>query len=234
VREAQPDAVIHLAAAGVSEPFLGIETAVRHNINGTINLLRACFESNRTCKKLITSRTPGELTNLNVYATSKAAVWNFCQMYVRTHQWPIIGSMVFQAYGPGQTHRSLVPAAIQAALAEQDFPMTAGAQAKDWIYISDVVDGFLATLDANLPNGSSVDLGAGRPVAVADVVTEIFRLVDGAGKPLIGALPSRPGEVQVQQADRVQTKAQTGWETAVSLSQGLQQTINAYAAQNKI
>lgn len=233
VREAAPDAVIHLAAAGVSEPFLGVETAVRHNLNGTVNLLRACFEATHTCKKLITSRTPGELTNLNVYATSKAAAWNFCQMYVRTHSWPIVGAMVFQAYGPGQTERSLVPAAIRAALAGQDFPMTEGKQAKDWIYIADVVDGFLATLDAQLPAGSSVDIGAGQPLSVADVVTTIYDLVNGEGKPLIGALPTRPGEVEVQQANRIKTSEQTGWETAVSLQNGLRQTIKQVSANSE-
>lgn len=227
VREAKPDAVIHLAAGGVSDPFLGVETAVRHNINGTINLLRACFETNHSVKKLVTSRTPGELTNLNVYATSKAAGWNFCQMYVRTHHWPIVGAMVFQAYGPGQTQRSLVPAAVQAAIAGDDFPMTEGKQAKDWIYISDVVDGFIATLKADLPFGTSVDLGSGQPTAVSEIVTQIYQLSNSTGKPLIGAIPSRPGEVQVQQADRNRTKELVGWETAVSLAVGLRRTIEA-------
>ncbi|MEM7331064.1 MAG: GDP-mannose 4,6-dehydratase [Chloroflexota bacterium] len=225
LREAQPDAVIHLAAAGVSDPFLGVETAVRHNLTGTVNLLRACFETNHSVKKIVVSRTPGELTHLNVYATSKLAAWNFCQMYVRTHQWPIIGAMIFQAFGHGQTTRSLVPSAIKAALSHQDFPMTEGKQAKDWIYISDVVDGLLATLHADIPAGTTIDLGSGQPTAVFEIVQKIYAISQSNGQPLIGAIPSRPGEVQIQQADSTRTEALTGWKTAVSLEQGLSQTI---------
>lgn len=225
IREAAPEAVLHLAAAGVSDPFLGVETAVRHNLNGTLNLLRACFESNHTVKKLVMSRTPGELTHLNVYATSKLAAWSFCQMYVHTHRWPIVGAMIYQAFGPGQSSRSLIPSAIEAALAGDDFPMTEGKQAKDWIYISDVVDGLLATLRSELPLGSSVDLGSGKATAVAEVVQTIYRLAESEGKPLIGALPTRPGEVEEQKADVTLTRELIGWETAVSLENGLHNSI---------
>src|SRR5690606_40491105 len=41
VAEAQPEAVFHLAAAGVTNPFLPLETALRHNQQGTLNLLRS-------------------------------------------------------------------------------------------------------------------------------------------------------------------------------------------------
>ena len=115
VAEAEPTHVIHLAAAGVTDPFLGLDTALRHNLNGTLNLIRACFEKRQGVQQLIVARTPGERTSMNVYAASKAAAWNFCEMYGRTHHWPIHGAMIYQAYGPGQSPRNLIPAAIAAA-----------------------------------------------------------------------------------------------------------------------
>jgi nucleoside-diphosphate-sugar epimerase len=130
IAQAAPTAVIHLAAAGVRDPFLPLNTALRHNLHGTLNLLHAAFESYRGVEQLIIGRTPGEISKMNVYAASKAAAWGFCEMYGRTHQWPIHGGMIFQAYGPGQSAQNLIPAAIHAALANQDFPMSSGAQPK--------------------------------------------------------------------------------------------------------
>ncbi len=222
VRQARPDRVIHLAAVGVSDPFLSPNTAISHNVTGTLNLLRACFESDGLdVEQLIVARTPGERTAMNVYAASKAAAWAFCQMYARTSQWPIHGAMIFQAYGPDQLPHLLIPAALQAALAGEDFPMTSGNQEKDWIYIDDVVNGFLAVLDSALPAGETVELGGGRAVSVRDVVEQIYRVVGRGGRPLFGALPGRPGEEPRQIADAARAAELTGWRAEVALAEGL-------------
>ena len=225
IREAEPTHVIHLAAAGATDPFLGLDTALRHNLNGTLNLIRACFEKTFTTEQLIMARTPGELSSMNVYAASKLSAWNFCEMYGRTQQWPIHGAMIFQAYGPTQTKRNIVPAAIRAAQANDDFPMTSGKQARDWLYESDVAAGFCAMLGKNLAPGTTIDLGSGVATSVADIITQIYDLVGGTAQPLIGRLPDRPGEAQLQIANVTRTKELIGWETAVSLQEGLKLTI---------
>ena len=227
IAEANPTHVIHLAAVGVTDPFLGLDTALRHNLNGTINLIRACFEKRQGVQQLIVARTPGERTNMNVYAASKAAAWNFCEMYGRTHHWPIHGAMIFQAYGPGQSPRNLIPAAIAAALGEQDFPMTSGTQQRDWLYIDDLVAGLWATLQAKLAPAETVELGSGQTSSVAQVVQQIYEIVGGAGRPLIGTLPNRPGEETVQFANAPQTRQQINWQATTPLRTGLAQTIQA-------
>lgn len=227
VRQANPDVVIHLAAAGVTDPFLGIDTAIRHNVNGTVNLARACFETHRSVEKLVVGRTPGEHTQMNVYAASKSAGWGFCQMFAQTHAWPIVGGMIFQAYGPGQPDRTLIPSAIGAALANQNFPMTAGTQQRDWIFVEDVAAGLMRLITSTLSPGETADLGTGVLTSVADVVQQIYALVDGSGTPQVGALPGRPGETAVQVANQTRTSQLLNWQPALSLTQGLKKTITA-------
>ena len=228
VATADPTHVIHLAAAGVTDPFLGLDTALRHNLNGTLNLIRACFEKRQSVQQLIVARTPGEQSNMNVYAASKAAAWNFCTMYGRTHQWPIHGAMIFQAYGPGQSPHSLIPAAIAAAQAGQDFPMTSGMQQRDWLYIDDLAAGLWAMLQAHLAPAETVELGSGTATSVAQLVQQIYEIIEGAGRPLPGALPSRPGEEIVQLANASQTRAQINWQAITPLPTGLTKTIQTY------
>ncbi len=228
VAEAEPDIVIHLAAVGVTDPFMSVDAALRHNLNGTINLARACFEKRFGTRRLVVARTPGEQSSMNVYAASKAAAWQFCQMYARTQGWPIVGGMIFHAYGPGQSERNLIPAAIEAALGGHDFPMTAGAQRRDWIYVEDVVAGLWQTaVFPHLSPGTTVELGTGQATSVADVVRLIYKLFGQGGQPLIGRLPGRPGEEPTQVADVAQTEGLIGWKTAVSLHDGLRKTVNS-------
>lgn len=222
VRQARPDRVVHLAAAGVSQPFLPVDTALRHNLYGTLHLLRACFEQNDwPVQQVLVGRTPGERTAMNHYAASKAAAWQFCRMYARTQGWPVNGAMVFQCYGPGQPQHNVIPAAMAAATAGEEFPMTNGQASRDWIYVDDVATGLQAALAGRLEPGTTVELGTGRLTSVAEVVKQIFDLVGGEGRPLVGALPDRPGEEKCQVADAERTAMLINWQAAIPLGDGL-------------
>ena len=226
VRQARPDRVIHLAAAGVSDPFLNVHTALSHNVTGTLNLLRACFEADgQDVQQVIVARTPGERTAMNVYAASKVASWAFCEMYARTAGWPIHGAMIFQAYGPNQPPHLLVQAALRAALAGEDLPMTDGQQEKDWIHIHDVVGGLLALLRSDLPPGETVEFGSGQPVSVLAVVEQIYASTGRGGQPRPGQIPSRPGEEARQVADVARTAALIGWRAEIPLAEGLTRLV---------
>lgn len=230
VQAIRPQIIYHLAAGGVSNPFLDVDAALEQNLYGTLNLVRAAFEEEHSPfpDQLLVVRTPGELSAMNPYAASKAAAWQLCAMYARTRGWPIIGAMPFQTYGPGQHSRHLVSGALTAAIADQDFDMTSGEQVRDWIYIGDVVEGVLAAASASLAPGTSVQLGTGRLTSVADVVRMIYDLVGGEGQPRLGALPSRSGEELEQVADTQRMQALTGWEAGVTLEQGLARTYDYF------
>ena len=228
LNDVRPDVIFHLAAVGVGDPFLAVEDALSHNLYGTLNLLRAAFSAEHNVQKprqLVVSRTPGEYSAMNPYAASKAAAWQFCRMYARTLGWPIVGAALFQAYGPGQPQKRVLPAAIISALNDRDFPMTAGAQERDWIFVSDVVAGLLALRDAGLEPGSTVEFGSGRLTSVAVVVQQVYALIGGSGQPQFGALPTRPGEEIVQRADADRTFNLTGWRVKVPLEDGISKMV---------
>jgi nucleoside-diphosphate-sugar epimerase len=209
---------------GVADPFLALDTALRHNLYGTINLLRAAFgsfEEGAPPARVIVARTPGELTSMNHYAASKAAAWQICRMYARTQGWPIYGAMIFQAYGPGQPAHSLIPSAIRSARLGQDFPMTGGTQERDWIYVGDVAEGLNAALGADLEPGCTFDLGTGQATSLVEVVQEIYRQIGLGGEPRPGVLPSRQGEEARQLGDANKTARLINWRPTVPLSEGL-------------
>lgn len=221
VEQAAPQAVIHLASVGVTDPFLPVSAALRGNLDATLNVLKAVHGQ---CPVLV-ARTPGEKDALNPYAASKAAAWEFCRMYQRTEGWPIWGGMLFQVYGPGQPAGTVLSLALKAARAGQNMPMTRGEQQRDWVYIDDAVAGLLATLRAPDLAGQTVELGTGTATRVRDVVERLFERVGGQGQALVGTLPPRPGEVPLQVADAAQAQQLTGWRAAVGLEAGLQRLI---------
>lgn len=223
IESAIPAVIFHCAAVGVTDPFLPLDHAIRTNVYGTINLLRAVQGRAR----VVVLRTAGESDALNVYAASKAAAWQFCRMYARTQGWPLVGAMLFQVYGPGQSTKNVVPAAIEAALAGKDFPMSSGRMQRDWIYLDDVIDALLALVQADRFDVESIEIGTGELLSLRDVVAKIYSLVGRGGRPLLGALPDRPGDVDMQHADVEVTKLILNWEPRVTIDAGLRLTIDS-------
>ncbi|RLG23273.1 NAD(P)-dependent oxidoreductase, partial [Methanosarcinales archaeon] len=138
---------------------------------------------------------------------------------------PVVTVRPFQVYGPGQPEHTLVPAAIRAALGGEDFPMTPGQQARDFIYVEDVVDGVVTAATAPGVEGRSLDLGTGQAHTVRQVVERVWAMTGAPGRILLGALPYRVGEVMHLSADADRTARLTGWRARVGLEEGLRRTI---------
>ncbi len=233
VETVAPQVIFHLAAVGVNDPFIAEETALRVNVQGTLNLLRAIRRTGGVQRIVVTGTSyeygaNGQLDPGNVYAASKVAAWAFCRMAYRAHGMPVVVARPFNVYGPGQNERALIPSAVRAALADQDFPATPGEQRRDFIYVDDCIAGFLTLALVDGIEGESLDLGTGVATPVRQVVERIFALTGGRGRPQIGALPYRPGLVWEQVAHAERTAQLTGWWAKVGLEEGLQAMIKAF------
>lgn len=231
VREARPHTVLHLAARGATTPFLPLETALRHNLYGSLNLMQACLDGEgATTERLLIARTPGELAAINPYSASKAAVWPLAQYYAQALGWPIIGSMIFQCYGEGQPAQTLIPAAVRSALAGENFPMTSGQQTRDFIYVGDVVAGLMAAVSApHLPAGATLELGTGVATSLLSVVEQVYALVGRGGRPLPNTLPERAGERPQPIAHLAHTQQWLDWHPHHTLATALPHLITQIA-----
>src|SRR5688572_21970129 len=91
MEKVKPEIVFHLGAEGVTEPFLPHNLALRTNLDGTINIVKAAVHVG--AQRIIHTGTSYEygdqadesrLDPISPYAASKAAAWAFCRMYHRT------------------------------------------------------------------------------------------------------------------------------------------------------
>lgn len=220
-----PKMVFHLAAAGATDPFLPVDDALRVNVLGTANLLKILDGR----AQVVVARTAAERNPSSPYAVSKAAAWGFCDMYARTRGWPLRGAMIFQCYGPGQSARNVLPAALEAAIFGNDFPLSSGEQIRDWVSVEDVVSGLLAVAQSELAPAESIEIGTGVGTSLRETVQMLFELVGGKEHPIIGALPYRPGEDMRVVADSDRTERLTGWRARTGLAEGLRALVSGGA-----
>ncbi len=241
VYQCRPATVFHLAAVGVTNPFLDLDLALEVNLRGAVHLFRACFAdfpAGDHPARLVHTGTPyeyggqrGEPDPINPYAASKAAAFAIARMFHRTRGWPIVTVRPYQVYGPGQPAQALIPAAIRAALAGEPLRMTGGEQQRDFVFVDDVVRGYLLAALHGV-DGRSYDLGWGQSHTLRAVADRLHNMMQVDCRPDYGALPYRPGEIWHMEADQVAAAEDLGWSPQVNLEQGLTITIRSIRLDN--
>jgi UDP-glucose 4-epimerase len=114
-----------------------------------------------------------------------------------------------------------------------------GRQTRDFVFVSDVVDAYLAaaglaeaeqikpgTGSAPDPNHRIFNIGTGMSTSVLELAKLLQELV-GRDEPFL-FMPNRPGDIRHSHASVSAFHKQTGWKAKVSLRDGLQSTLQWY------
>lgn len=170
------------------------------------------------------------------YAASKAAADCLLRAYVRTYGLPAIVARCSNNYGPYQFPEKLIPLIIVRALGERALPIYGdGLQERDWIAVDDCCAALLGVLERGAV-GREYNVGAGRPLTNLELVRALCRELDGA-RPrasgrgyaeLIAHVEDRPGHDRRYAIDARRVREEIGWAPAVSLADGLRDTVAWY------
>ena len=236
IKEIAPDYVFHLAGhvSGASD-LPQVIPAFESNLASSVHVLTACAETGTGAKRVtltgsLVEPPPGELETVpsSPYAAAKWASASYARMFHALYGLPTNIARVFMVYGPAQRDESkLVPYVVRSLLLGEAPRITSGQRLIDWVYVADVVEGFLAIASTSGIEGQSVDLGSGQLISTRDLVLKIAGLIQGSAAPQFGALPDRPME-PCRTADVALAFQQTGWRPSISLDQGLPMVIAYY------
>lgn len=185
-------------------------------------LAGSCAEYDWTGDGLcVEGQTP--LRPATLYGTCKDATRRICEALGAQLGVSVAWGRTFFLYGPGEDERRLVAAVARALVAGERAATSEGTQVRDFLHVDDVAAAFAALVSTEAEG--AVNIGAGRGVAIREVVEEIGR---AAGRPDlldVGALPARQGDPPVLVPD-VRRLGATGWKPALDLGSGLARTVD--------
>ncbi len=168
------------------------------------------------------------------YSASKAASDLLCRAYYRTHGFPVIVTRCCNNYGPFQFPEKLIPLMILNALKGEPLPIYGrGKNVREWIHVVDHCRAIGFLLDKGEP-GEVYNIGTGEEEANIDMVRSILRHVSHlSGKPLkdleslVTFVKDRPGHDLRYALDTAKLR-DLGWHPALSLEEGLKETVSWY------
>lgn len=237
IGKARPEVIFHLASHVKGAPDLEhVLPTFQSNLQSTVNLLTVAAESD--CRRVVLTGSlaepdveHGETFPSAPYAAAKWASTGYARMFHALYHLPVVIARVFMVYGPGQMDLTkLIPYVILSLLRGESPRITSGDRLVDWIYVSDVVEGFLALAQQPGIEGLTIDLGSGALVSIRQIVQQVASIMGGTEEPEFGALPDRPME-PTRVAKTAETLARIGWKPQVCLHEGLRRTVDWYRAE---
>ena len=101
--------------------------------------------------------------------------------------------------------------------------------ARDFTYVSDIVDGLAATLALPRSTYEVLNLGCGRPIRVSRSIEILEKLL--AKKAVRGpTVPPPPSDVPVTHASSARARALLGWKPKVRFEDGVKRFVDWYVS----
>jgi len=240
IKKINPRKIFHLAAYPDKEPtFENTNECIQNNIQGTLNLIHALdkidydsFIHIGSYKEYSGSDVPFKETDalfpISSYAISKACAEMFCKAYHNLYGLPLISLRFSTIYGPGQPDQNLIPYLIKSCLDKSQLKLTKGAQKRELIYVSDIIDALINASSSKNAHGELINIGTNKEYSLREIVDLVLNLTNSKIKPLWGAIPYRKNEIWSMKGDNEKAQKLLKWKPKVDLTQGLAKTIKYY------
>jgi UDP-glucose 4-epimerase len=242
------DAVCHIAGqVSIIRSFNDPTLDLRTNVEGTVNVLRLCVKHKVPRLVYASSMTiygnggtvPTPETERcwpdSYYGITKLAGERYVHATAERpdldFDFKVTSLRMYSVYGPGQALDNPYQGVLGIFLGNRmrGEPITIfgdGEQTRDFVYIGDIVEGWVRALSTPATAGHVINLGSGRSTSINQLAEYATRAVDGAFDPAkIVRAPARPGEQRSVRADVSKAKALMGWEPRTPFETGLAETL---------
>lgn len=237
----QMDVIFHLGALiAIPYSYVHPREVIETNVLGTLNVLSAARDwgiarvvHTSTSEVYGTARRvpideEHPLQGQSPYSASKIGADKIAESFQRSFDLPVCVIRPFNAYGPRQSARAVIPTIISQALTSNELRLGALHPVRDFTFVTDTVRGFLAVAESPHSVGQEINIGSGVEISIGDLAARIITLI---GRPVRVAVEPdrlRPPRSEVERllADNRKAKELVGWEPQVGLEDGLRVTID--------
>jgi NAD dependent epimerase/dehydratase len=186
------DVVLHLAALiGIPYSYHSPDTYVDTNIKGTLNILQAARDLG-VAKVVHTSTSEvygtaqfvpiseqHPLQGQSPYSASKIGADQIAMSFYYSFETPVSIIRPFNTYGPRQSARAVIPTVItQIANGAKQIKLGSLHPTRDFNFIDDTVQGFIAGAEADTSTGEVINIGSAFEVSIGDTVKLIAEIMN--------------------------------------------------------
>ena len=235
------DVVFHLAAL-IAIPFSyhSPDSYVDTNIKGTLNVLQAAKRLG-TERIMITSTSEVYGTaqyapidekhpfqGQSPYSATKIGADRLAESFFRSFGTPVVIVRPFNTFGPRQSARAVIPTIItQLILGEEELRLGSLTPTRDFNYVKDTAQGFIALAEADEAVGKEINIATGKEFTIGNVAEILISELNPGARIVTEDQRLRPdaSEVFRLMGDNTLITTLTDWRPGFDLDAGLRDTI---------
>lgn len=162
------------------------------------------------------------------YGAAKAASVCYAAAVAQAHDIKLLVLRPFYVFGPGERSHRLLPSIAAAAVSRRPVRMTRGEQLRDFIYVDDAVEAYVAALNADWRESVTVcNLCSGQAQKIRQVGEMAAKMLGLSSEILQwGALPDRDTDAPWIVGDPSRIEAVVGWRASLTLEEGVARWIH--------
>lgn len=235
------DTIFHLAALiAIPYSYEAPESYVDTNISGTLNMCQAAKELGIE-RLIVTSTSEVYGTAMYVpidekhprqpqspYSATKIGADAIAKSYYNAFGLPVVIARPFNAYGPRQSARAIIPTIIsQIASGKREIMVGDLRPTRDFNYVEDTCRGFLALAETEGIEGEEINIATGTEITMADTFDTIARVMEADVKFTVDPARLRPAKSEVFRlcGDNTKITTLTPWRPQVSFEEGIARTV---------
>ncbi|MBJ7270977.1 MAG: SDR family NAD(P)-dependent oxidoreductase [Ilumatobacteraceae bacterium] len=242
------EVILNLAALiAIPYSYHSPDTYIDTNIKGTLNILQAArrHEVSRVIQTS-TSEVYGTAQYIPIdekhplhpqspYAASKVGADQLALSFHASFKTPVGVLRPFNTYGPRQSARAVIPTIISQLATGREVKLGSLSPTRDFSFVQDTANGFLAAAMSDAIVGQTVNLGSGFEISIQETAETIAKLMNVELKLANDEQRVRPesSEVERLHASIQKAKEVLGWQPQLKglegFKAGLKQTIDWFS-----
>ncbi|QFY90678.1 NAD-dependent epimerase/dehydratase family protein [Magnetovirga frankeli] len=217
-----------------SQAQLSILEALRHN-NPTAPVVFASTRQLYGRPEYLPVNEKHPQRPVDVNGINKIAGESYHLLYHSVYGIPTCALRLTNTYGPGMrikdARQTFVGVWMRRLLEGKPFEVWGGEQLRDFNYVGDVVDAFLAAALDPTAWGRVFNLGSSEVVSLAELARLLVE-VNGGGEYVVREFPPDRKKIDIGDyyTDFALIRRELGWEPRISLREGLQHTLDYFRA----
>ncbi len=245
LRNVQPTVVYHLATRGAYSSQNDPKDIFETNLLGTLHLLEVA--RGMPLKLFVNTSSTSEYGSKNqpmkeddvlepdsFYAISKVAATHACHQYYVQYSVPVVTLRLFSVFGPWESPTRLFPTLLESLRLGNMMNMVKPETARDFIFISDVIDLYRKIELLSKFPGEVFNVGSGKQTSLKQLSEVAVQVTKKKSQFAWKAVPSKSWDKDIWVADMHKTYKTLNWSAKVSVEEGLREYWSWYLHHHQI